>query len=67
MTAAIPAASLASEEVVVHNGSPPGSSALEDFLRDPIGYGSYDHTDPIQLDDFSTARHYHGVFAAPLT
>ncbi len=39
---------------------------LEAFLADPIGYGAYDPSDPITLDEFCHARHHRGVYAAPL-
>lgn len=39
---------------------------LESFLADPIGYGAFDNDDPITLDEFSTCRHHHSFYAAPL-
>jgi hypothetical protein len=39
---------------------------LEAFLDDPIGYGVFDHDDPITLSEFIRTRHHRGVFAAPL-
>ncbi|MFT7598037.1 MAG: hypothetical protein ACI8TP_000958 [Acidimicrobiales bacterium] len=40
--------------------------ALNDFLYDPIGYGDFDHSDPITLEQFITTRHHRGCYAAPL-
>lgn len=40
---------------------------LDEFLRDPIGYGAYDFADPISLSEFSSHRHVHGIFVAVLT
>lgn len=39
---------------------------LEQFLADPIAYGTYDPSDPVTLDEFCHVRHYRGVYAAPL-
>lgn len=39
---------------------------LEAFLTDPIGYGVFDHDDPITLGEFIHSRHHRSVFAAPL-
>lgn len=39
---------------------------IDAFLRDPIGFGDYDDSDPIGLDEFITCRHYRGDFVAPL-
>lgn len=39
---------------------------LETFLADPIGYGAYDPSDPITLEEFCHTRHHRGVYAAPL-
>ncbi len=41
-------------------------AAIEEFLADPIGDGQYDFGDPITLDEFETAHHWHGAYAAPL-
>jgi hypothetical protein len=40
---------------------------LAEFLADPIGYGQYEFADPLSLDEFSTCRHMHGLYIAPLT
>ncbi len=40
---------------------------LDDFLRDPIGYGDYDFTDPMSLSEFSSRHHMHGLFVAVMT
>ncbi len=40
---------------------------LDEFLRDPIGYGDYDFADPISLSEFSSHRHMHDRFVAVLT
>jgi len=42
-------------------------SDIQAFLADPIGYGSYDHGDPISLDQFSTCFHHRGRFISTLT
>lgn len=42
------------------------SQELDAFLADPIGYGVFDHDDPITLSEFICTRHHRGVFAAPL-
>jgi hypothetical protein len=41
-------------------------AALDDFLRDPIGYGDYDFTDPISLKEFLSHRHMRGPFISAL-
>ena len=38
---------------------------LEEFLRDPIGYGDYDASDPITLEDYVRPM-IHRPFAALL-
>lgn len=42
-------------------------TAVQAFLHDPIGYGNFDYTDPISLDDFSCASHFHGRYVSALT
>jgi len=41
--------------------------SIDEFLRDPIGFGDYDFTDPISLVEFSTCRHFKGIYAEALT
>jgi len=49
------------------NESAVGLAELDEFLRDPIGYGEYDFSDPITLSDFSSSRHMHARFVDLLT
>lgn len=67
MTAVVHSTTVATDEAEVLAQVATGTSALEAFLRDPIGYGSYDFADPISLGEFTTCRHHHGTFLALLT
>lgn len=40
---------------------------LEEFLRDPLGYGTYNWADPITLDEFAVTHHAHEMYMSVLT
>lgn len=50
----------------IEAGETTATLELEAFLADPIGYGVFDHQDPITLTEYICTRHHRGVFAAPL-